>query len=60
MPLRLEDILARRTRSLFLNARASAEIAPVVAGFMASEFGYDQKWQEEQVESYKELVKNYI
>jgi glycerol-3-phosphate dehydrogenase len=60
MPLKLEDILARRTRSLFLNARASAEIAPVVAGFMASEFGYDQKWQEEQVESYKELVKNYI
>ena len=60
MPLRLEDILARRTRSLFLNARASAEIAPVVAGLMASEFGYDQKWQEEQVESYKELVKNYI
>ena len=60
MPLRLEDILARRTRSLFLNARASAEIAPIVAGFMASEFGYDQKWQEEQVESYKELVKNYI
>jgi glycerol-3-phosphate dehydrogenase len=60
MPLRLEDILARRTRSLFLNARASAEIAPVVAGLMASEFGYDQKWQEEQVESYIELVKNYI
>ena len=60
MPLRLEDILARRTRSLFLNARASVEIAPVVAGLMASEFGYDQKWQEEQVESYKELVKNYI
>jgi glycerol-3-phosphate dehydrogenase len=60
MPFRLEDLLARRTRSLFLNARASAEIAPVVAGLMASEFGYDQKWQEEQIESYKELVKNYI
>ncbi|MGC1391457.1 MAG: glycerol-3-phosphate dehydrogenase/oxidase [Bacteroidales bacterium] len=60
MPLRLEDILARRTRSLFLNARASAEVAPIVAGLMASEFGFDQNWQNEQIESYIELVKNYI
>jgi glycerol-3-phosphate dehydrogenase len=60
MPFNLEDILARRTRSLFLNARASKEIAPGVAGLMASEFGYDQKWQEEQIESYNELVKNYL
>jgi glycerol-3-phosphate dehydrogenase len=60
MPLRLEDILARRTRSLFLNARASAEVAPIVAGLMASEFGFDQNWQKEQIESYIELVKNYI
>ncbi len=42
--LHLEDILARRTRSLFLNARASAEIAPEVAGLMAKEFGYDKRW----------------
>jgi len=60
MPFRLEDILARRTRSLFLNARASADIAPEVAGLMATEFGYDQNWQKEQIESYNELVKNYI
>jgi glycerol-3-phosphate dehydrogenase len=60
MPFRLEDILARRTRSLFLNARASAEIAPKVAELMAKEFGYDQNWRDEQIESYNELVKNYI
>ena len=60
MPFNLEDILARRTRSLFLNARASAEIAPEVADIMAEEFGYDLKWQKEQVESYNKLVKNYI
>ncbi|MGD0755087.1 MAG: glycerol-3-phosphate dehydrogenase/oxidase [Bacteroidales bacterium] len=60
MPFRLEDILARRTRSLFLNARASAEIAPKVAELMANEFGHDQNWQKEQIESYNELVKNYI
>jgi glycerol-3-phosphate dehydrogenase len=60
MPVHLEDILARRTRSLFLNARVSAEIAPEVAGLMAIEFGYDRKWEEEQIENYCQLVKSYI
>ena len=60
MPVTIEDILARRTRSLFLNARASERIAPEVAGIMAEEFGYDSYWQKEQLASYKELVKNYI
>jgi glycerol-3-phosphate dehydrogenase len=60
MPFTVEDILARRTRALFLNARASAEIAPEVSGLMAEEFGYDMKWQKEQIESYNQLVKNYI
>ena len=60
MPLRVEDVLARRTRSLFLNARVSAGIASEVAGLMAKEFGFDQNWQQEQVESYYELVKNYL
>lgn len=60
MPLFIEDILARRTRSLFLNARASEDIAPLVAEIMAKEFGHDTKWQKDQVEAYKDLVKNYL
>jgi len=60
MPITLEDVLARRTRALFLNARASSEIATVVAAIMAEELGYDSKWQQSQIESYKLLVKNYI
>jgi glycerol-3-phosphate dehydrogenase len=60
MPLSIEDVLARRTRSLFLNARASEDIAPLVADLMANEFGFDQGWKEEQLESYRTLVKNYI
>ncbi|TAL66979.1 MAG: glycerol-3-phosphate dehydrogenase/oxidase [Bacteroidetes bacterium] len=60
MPLNLEDVLARRTRALFLNARASSEMAPEVAGLMAREMGYDLKWQKEQIKSYNQLVKNYI
>jgi glycerol-3-phosphate dehydrogenase len=60
MPLSIEDILARRTRSLFLNARASVDIAPLVAGIMAKEFGHDEKWENAQVEAYTDLVKNYL
>jgi len=60
MPLTIEDLLARRTRALFLNARASSDIATEVAGLMAEELGFDVKWQKEQIESYNQLVKNYI
>jgi glycerol-3-phosphate dehydrogenase len=60
MPVTIEDLLARRTRALFLNARASADIASKVAGLMAEETGRDLTWQKEQVESYNQLVKNYL
>jgi glycerol-3-phosphate dehydrogenase len=60
MPINIEDILARRTRALFLNARASADIAPEVADIMANELGYDREWVSKQVEEYNQLVKNYI
>jgi glycerol-3-phosphate dehydrogenase len=60
MPIHVEDILARRTRSLFLNAKASATIAPEVAEMMASELGYGREWQMEEIKLYNELVKNYL
>jgi glycerol-3-phosphate dehydrogenase len=60
MPLTIEDMLARRTRALFLNARASLHIAPEVAELMAGELGFDIRWREEQIESFKELIKNYL
>jgi len=60
MPVNLEDLLARRTRALFLNARASSDIAANAARIMAVELGYDLAWEKEQVESFNQLVKNYI
>jgi glycerol-3-phosphate dehydrogenase len=60
MPVNVEDVLARRTRALFLNARASADIAPVVAHLMAEEFGYDEEWEKKQTESYNKLIVNYL
>ncbi|MDO9254266.1 MAG: glycerol-3-phosphate dehydrogenase/oxidase [Bacteroidales bacterium] len=60
MPLNIEDVLARRIRALFLNAKASSAMAPEIAALMAKELGCDLQWQEDQVESYNQLVKNYI
>lgn len=60
MPVNIEDILARRTRSLLLNAKASLSVAPVVAEIMAEELGFDHYWQKEQVESYNRLIEKYL
>ena len=60
MPQTIEDVLARRTRALLLDARASADMASVVAQLMADELGYSQEWKNQQKESYNQLYKNYI
>ncbi len=60
MACTVEDILARRTRVLFLDARAAMEMAPAVASIMAQELGCDGQWQQEQVKSFLEVAKNYL
>src|ERR1700691_3022562 len=47
----VEDVLARRTRALFLNAKAAVAMAPRVAELMARELGCDADWRARQVES---------
>jgi glycerol-3-phosphate dehydrogenase len=59
MPRTLEDMLARRTRALFLDARASAEAGPVVAEIMAKEFGFSKPWQDCEISRYNNLVIDY-
>jgi glycerol-3-phosphate dehydrogenase len=60
MARHLEDVLARRTRALFLNARASVEAAPVVAKLLAQELGRDVEWEQEQIAEYEQLAEQYI
>jgi len=60
MPLTVEDMLARRTRALFLDARASRDAGPVVAELMAKELGFGKSWQESEISKYNELVINYL
>ena len=56
----VEDVLARRTRALLLNARASCEVAPRVASIMARELGRDAQWEREQVMRFRRLADGYI
>lgn len=56
----VEDVLARRTRALLLDARASMAVAPRVAELMAAELGRDRAWQEGQVSAYRDLVSGYL
>ncbi|MCK5356011.1 MAG: hypothetical protein KAJ63_12905, partial [Methyloprofundus sp.] len=60
MALCVEDFLARRTRALFLNARASMQMAPIVAALMANELGFDPAWEEQQVRLYNENAQGYL
>jgi glycerol-3-phosphate dehydrogenase len=56
----VEDILARRTRALFLDARAAMDMAPAVARLMAVELKKDSDWEKEQVVSFNSVAKNYL
>ena len=56
----VEDVLARRTRCLLLDAEASIDIAPRVAELMADEMGRGQSWQKEQVETFTAMAEDYL
>jgi len=56
----VEDVLARRTRALFLNARAAVAMAPRVAELMASEFGAADEWCLAQVKAFSEVAQAYL
>ncbi len=56
----VEDVLARRTRALLLDARASIEMAKPVADLLADELGRDEQWKQDQVTQYTELAKEYL
>ena len=56
----VEDILARRTRALFLNARAALEMAPAVADLMASELGWDEDTRTKQLAAFRDVASNYV
>ena len=56
----VEDVLARRNRALFLNARAAIAIAPRVAELLARELNRDESWQRQQVQEFTAVAQGYL
>ncbi len=55
----VEDVLARRTRALTLDAAAAAECAGTAARLLAAELGRDEAWCQEQEAAFCELAARY-
>lgn len=60
MALTLEDVLARRTRMLFLNAITTLLIAEKVAKLMAVELMQDENWVNEQLQKFNTTAQSYL
>lgn len=56
----VEDVLARRTRSLFLHARAAIRASATVARILAQELGRSPEWEQQQVQEFQTLARGYL
>ena len=56
----VDDVLARRSRSLLFDARASIEAAPRVAQLMERELEREAGWGERQVEAFRAIASGYV
>jgi glycerol-3-phosphate dehydrogenase len=56
----VDDVLARRTRALFLNAAAAMAMAPQVAKLLAAELGHSADWAAAQCVAFQDMAKNYL
>jgi len=52
----VDDVLSRRTRSLFIDVAAARAAAPSVAALLALELGRDEAWQREQVAAFERIA----
>ncbi|HEY4010383.1 MAG TPA: glycerol-3-phosphate dehydrogenase/oxidase [Acidobacteriaceae bacterium] len=55
-----EDVLARRTHALFLDARAAIEAAPAVAAWLGKELKRDAAWIQRDLDSFISLANGYV
>ncbi|MCM2371404.1 glycerol-3-phosphate dehydrogenase/oxidase [Aporhodopirellula aestuarii] len=55
----IDDVLARRTRALFLNRGAAEESAPEVARLMAGELKKDNAWQTQQLSDFAAIARHF-
>jgi glycerol-3-phosphate dehydrogenase len=56
----IEDILARRVRTLFLDAKATLEIIPIVAKILSKELDKDTLWEQRQIDEFTKIANQYV
>jgi glycerol-3-phosphate dehydrogenase len=56
----VEDVLARRTRLLFLDARAALALAPQTARELAQALGRDAEWTASQITAFTETARHFL
>lgn len=56
----VEDVLARRTRALFLDSRAAIEAAPKVADILARELGRSEEWKARDLAMFTAVARGYV
>ncbi|GGH14527.1 glycerol-3-phosphate dehydrogenase/oxidase [Silvibacterium dinghuense] len=56
----LDDVLARRLRGLFLNTKATLNMAPTAARLMAQELGRDVAWEQKQITEFEKIAQAYL
>jgi glycerol-3-phosphate dehydrogenase len=56
----VEDVLARRTHALFLNARAAMEAAPVVTKLLAEELNRSDAWMAKDLAAFQAVAAGYV
>ena len=56
----LEDVLARRCRALFLDARAAIEVAPAVAALLGLELQWSPERTQREIDAFVRLAREYL
>jgi glycerol-3-phosphate dehydrogenase len=56
----VDDVLARRVRLLFLDARAAIESCEKVAQLLAKELGHDNNWIQNQIMEFKTIANGFL
>jgi glycerol-3-phosphate dehydrogenase len=56
----VEDFLARRFRTLFLDAKHAISLAPQVADLLAEAQGFSAEWAQQQTATFQQLAQGYL
>ena len=60
MAVKVEDVLARRMRILFLDAKAAIQMGPEVAKIMRAELDTDEEWEKNENKEFQEMAEKYL